>query len=155
MCNLEEIKAKANEVFTEAFEDIFETFHPTAFIDILPCSVIFSDRVGLICGANDTALSMLGYSHQELMNLTWQDITFEDDLELSQIYADMQSLSLYDRCYTIPKRYKTKQGEIRYCLTTISRINFGAINKVATIIDLKEDKDSWSFLYGEFRKKVS
>lgn len=151
MCDLEEIRVQGNKLF----EELLETCYSTVLIDLLPCSVIFSDKDGLIRGANNQSLSMFGYSHDELLCKTWQELTYFEDLHLSEVYSDMQTTSHQPLVYTIPKRYIDKHNNIHYCLTTISKISFGTINKVATIIDITEDKESWSFLYGEFRKKVS
>ncbi|KPC54661.1 PAS domain S-box protein [Amantichitinum ursilacus] len=68
---------------------------------------------------NQPLCDFLGYTNQELMALTFQDITYPDDLRI-----DLQSLEdllagLIDH-YTLEKRYVRKDGQVVWAKLTVS-----------------------------------
>ncbi len=68
---------------------------------------------------NPKLCEMLGYTEQELINLTFQEITHPDDLDsdLSQLY---ELVSGHIDTYSIEKRYFNKQGRVVWALLTVS-----------------------------------
>ncbi|MBW4520979.1 MAG: PAS domain S-box protein [Scytolyngbya sp. HA4215-MV1] len=60
---------------------------------------------------NETVCEMLGYSREELLQMTWTEVTFEDDLELD-LACFNRLLSGEISQYAIDKRYVCKNGTI-------------------------------------------
>lgn len=71
--------------------------------------------------ANDALCAMLGYTKEELLQRSFQDVTYEADLE-----ADMklvrQMLAKEIDTYQLEKRYVSKQGKIVWVLITVSLV---------------------------------
>jgi PAS domain S-box-containing protein len=91
---------------------------------------------------NNAACEMLGYSREELTSLTFQEITYADDLE-----ADLEQagrlLRGEIRSYQMEKRYVRKDGLIIPALLTGTVVRDDAGNPeqfIAQIIDISERK---------------
>jgi PAS domain S-box-containing protein len=70
---------------------------------------------------NPALCEIVGYSQEELFNLTFQDITYPDDLEAD--LADIHQLLIGEiRTYQIEKRYIHKRGQIVWILLTGSLV---------------------------------
>lgn len=70
---------------------------------------------------NDTICEITGYSREELLALTFQDITHPDDLESDlNEYAALKRGEI--RSYTIEKRYISKSGSVVWINLTVSLI---------------------------------
>lgn len=70
---------------------------------------------------NPALCKILGYNQEELFNLTWQDITHPDDLDLDSKLAG-QLFSGEIPSYEIEKRYYKKDGNIVWVLLTGSLV---------------------------------
>ncbi len=78
---------------------------------------------------NDALCNMLGYSQEELLSLTWEDITHPDDLgEGNDVFQKILA-GLIDE-YELDKRYIRKDGEILY-----AHIAVRAVRQVDGTID--------------------
>ena len=54
-----------------------------------PCGCHAVDKNGVLTSMNATELAWLGYSREELNHLKWQEITFPQDVELTQKMIDV------------------------------------------------------------------
>lgn len=70
---------------------------------------------------NDRLCQMIGYTKDELMSLTFQDITHPDDLETDLTLAKKVLAGEIDT-YQMEKRYFHKQGEIVWVLLNVSLV---------------------------------
>ncbi len=70
---------------------------------------------------NDSTCKLLGYSRQEFMKLTFQDITFSDDLKLDLDYFN-ELLAGKRESYQMEKRYFHKNGSIIWALLVVSAV---------------------------------
>ena len=76
---------------------------------------------GKFIKVNQSLCESLGYSNQELLQLTFQDITHPDDLEidlalLGEVVEGKRST------YQIEKRYFDKEGQLVYILLTVTSV---------------------------------
>ncbi|MEP2773009.1 MAG: PAS domain-containing protein [Fulvivirga sp.] len=71
---------------------------------------------------NKKLCTMLGYSKEELMGKTFQDITHPDDLDLDLSYLN-QMLSHEIDTYQMEKRYYHKTGNIVWVLLSVSMVS--------------------------------
>ena len=70
---------------------------------------------------NSALCQIVGYSHAELFQLTFQDITHADDLEIDLAYVH-QLLAGEISIYQMEKRYLHKQGYIVWVLLNVSLV---------------------------------
>lgn len=70
---------------------------------------------------NDAICAITGYSKQELIQLSFQDITHPDDLA-ADLNLVKQMLSKEIDTYNLEKRYITKSGNIVWALLTVSLV---------------------------------
>ena len=93
---------------------------------------------------NKSILKMLGYSEQELMKLTFQDITYPDDLqndlEHFQALLDGKSDS-----YKIEKRYYKKNRELFWAMLSVAiiRDQDGPLYFISVIEDINTQKHAF------------
>ncbi len=71
--------------------------------------------------ANASLCKMIGYSEEELLTKTFQDITHPDDLETDLNYVS-QMLAGEIETYSMEKRYFHKQGQIIWILLSVSLV---------------------------------
>lgn len=69
---------------------------------------------------NDELCRIVGYSRSELLNLTFQDITYPDDLETDLNHLDQLVTGKIDR-YQLEKRYIKKDGDIVWIELTVTK----------------------------------
>ncbi len=91
---------------------------------------------------NDALCEMLGYSHKELMHLTWAELTHPDDLE--------ENLKQHERLikgevegFTIENRFICKDGQVVYARRTpraVRKIDGSIDYIIALIQDITERK---------------
>ena len=114
-------------------------------VDHSPIGISLSrkDDSGLIM-VNNSLSKMLGFPHEELKKIKLQDLTFDDDQELSEIKIN----ELYNNeidSYSLNKRYTKKSGEIVWVKTSVTGVK-DANNKVkyhvTTIEDITKEKEA-------------
>ena len=112
-------------------------------VDHSPIGISLSrkDDVGLIM-ANNSLTKMLGYTNSEFKTIKLQDLTFEDDKEISEI----KRAELYNNkidSYSLNKRYVKKSGEIVWAKTSVTGVkdNKDVVKyHVTTIEDITKEK---------------
>lgn len=92
----------------------------------------------------NSALSMLlGYSEEELLTMTFQEITYPEDLQIDQLY--LQDLILGKRqSYQKEKRYYHKRGSIIYALLSVTLVRDNEGNPhflISQIQDITKHKE--------------
>jgi len=91
---------------------------------------------------NDTLCAMLGYSHEELTRLTWQELTHPDDIVTNEnLFNRVVSGEINE--YTMDKRFIRKDGSFIYVhlATRAVRCSDGQLDyMVALIEDITERK---------------
>lgn len=73
---------------------------------------------------NDKVVEIVGYSREELMAMTFQDITHPDDLEEDLNFLNSVLEGKIDR-YDMEKRYVTKGGGVTWVMLSVSFIDNG------------------------------
>jgi len=85
---------------------------------------------------NDRLCEILGYTHDELLNKNWKDLTHPDDL--AKDLEQFQSLQKgkVDH-YSLEKRYIRKDGKTINCLLSVgrSKIDINGISDIYVIVD--------------------
>ena len=93
---------------------------------------------------NDSLCNMLGYSKEELLKITFKDITHPDDLELDLQYLDDMIAGKIES-FKLEKRYFHKNGSIIWALLVASKVKDknGEVNHlVAQIENITQRKES-------------
>ena len=80
-----------------------------ALLQNAPVGVVYASMTGRIGYANGSFCELLGYTADELLERTWQDITHPDDLERDRLLGQ-QVLAGKLPHYTMEKRYIRKDG---------------------------------------------
>jgi PAS domain S-box-containing protein len=70
---------------------------------------------------NPRLCEMLGYSHDELTGLRFQDVTYRDDLAADEEYVLRMLAGEIDR-YQMEKRYVRKNGDLLWVIMTVSLV---------------------------------
>lgn len=137
-----EIKLKESE---ERFRTIFEKS---------PLGIAICDREGKYILANETLLKIIGYTFDELKNISWKDYTHPEDLD--------KNLELYNKLinkeidkFSIEKRYIRKDGKIVYVKVNSAAVfddegNF--LYELSTIEDITDKKMLENALFESERK---
>ncbi len=76
---------------------------------------------GRFLEVNKRLCDMVGYSHAELLALTFQDITFPEDLHTDLAYVH-QLLSAERQTYSMEKRYVRRDGSLLWINLTVSLV---------------------------------
>ena len=100
------------------------------------------DRDGRIIQVNQALLDMLGYTREEISQITFLDITFPDDKEISKRNLEALQAREIDS-YRFEKRYLRKDGSILWADLSTSAItdtNGGPTRAVGVISDITERK---------------
>ena len=106
-----------------------------------PSGLVFSNKNGGL-EANQKFCEMLGYSKEELRELTSEEITYPDDQKLH--LEGLQRLEKKEiKSFTLEKRYLTRTGGIVYANVTLYKVqeemnNYG--NYVALIENISDKK---------------
>ncbi|MBI1179668.1 MAG: PAS domain S-box protein [Alphaproteobacteria bacterium] len=93
-------------------------------------------------GVNPALCNMLGYTEEELIALTFQDITHPDDLDADLAYVE-QMLAGEIPFYRMEKRYIRKDGEQIWILLSVSLVRDAdgkPLHFVSEILDLTDIK---------------
>ncbi len=85
---------------------------------------------------NDALCEMFGYSHEELLSLTWADITYPEDLESNLLLFNRMVSGEIDG-YSLDKRFLRKDGSILYSelSTSATRKGDGSVDYLSTLIN--------------------
>ena len=86
--------------------------------------------------ANDALCTMFGYSHEELSELTWEEITHPEDLEANLLLFDRIESGEIDS-YSLDKRFLRKNGSILYAELSASAIRKedGSVDYLITLVN--------------------
>lgn len=123
-------------------------FFATAF-QHAPIGMALASPTGKWLRANRSLCDILGYSEEELMNCTFQDITHPDDIKKS--LEEFQQIVEGKACtIQVMKRYVHKDGHNIWVLVHASRVviaGSGAVYFIAQIQDLTERKKAEELLH--------
>ncbi len=86
---------------------------------------------------NDEACRMLGYERDELLHMSWAQVTHPDDLEANYAYANRLLAGEIDG-YTFDKRYIRKDGKVIYGTMSAKCVR-GADGSIDYIVSLIQD----------------
>ena len=120
-------------------EDRFRRFFDLPLIGM---AILAADRHVLL--ANQTLCQMLGYSEEQLQQLTWTELTYPDDLSASERLMEQTSRGLSEG-YVIEKRLLNNGGGIVYASISACcvRLADGTFDQLVLIVqDVTERKKS-------------
>ncbi|WP_224364447.1 PAS domain-containing sensor histidine kinase [Hyalangium versicolor] len=136
---------RAGEVLRES-EERFRTAYENA-----PIGMALVGVDGLFLNVNRSLCEIVGYSEEEILSKTFQDITYTEDLE--EDLANVRRLLQGDiRSYQLEKRYIHKKGHLVTCLLTVSLVHDSRgqplyfISQVQDISERKRLEQDWRFL---------
>lgn len=97
---------------------------------------------GRLLQVNDSICSIWGYSREELLQKTFQEITYPPDLE-SDMDFFREILAGKRASYQLEKRYIHKKGHIVWTILTVSiaRTTHSPVSFVAQVLDITETKE--------------
>jgi PAS domain S-box-containing protein len=134
---IEIAERKKTEAYLRESQDRFQGAFESASIGIGLVS-----PEGKWLKVNPALCNIIGYSEEELLSLTFQDITYPDDLEADMEYV-RQLLAGEIPYYHMEKRYIHKQGQIVWILLNGSLVrdeNGSPLHFVSQIQDITERK---------------
>jgi PAS domain S-box-containing protein len=103
--------------------------HPELILDKLYSNnlngVCLVSQIGNFLAANTKFQEIVGYTEEELKKLSFQDITYKDDLHIDMDLAARLLTSEIDE-YVMHKRYVSKIGDIVWCLLKVSPVKLGS-----------------------------
>jgi PAS domain S-box-containing protein len=108
--------SKKNTITNMHDEILFETVFNNSAVGL---ALVAPD--GKWLKVNKAVLSIVGYTEDELLQMTFQDITHEDDLDKDLEYLQ-QMLDNTIQTYQMEKRYYHKDGHIVWIMLTVSLI---------------------------------
>jgi len=120
-----------------------------------PIGMAIISLKGRWIAANNAVYEMLGYTRDELASLTFQDVTYPDDLALDLGYA-ARLLDGEIRSYQIEKRYIRKDGSIVPALLTGTVVRNDAgipVHFIAQMLDISERKRSEEAINAALKEK--
>src|SRR5262245_19241267 len=83
--------------------------------------IIMADFTGRYFAANSAFLSMLGYTESELYQLTFLDVTYEDDRKANQQFVGELAEGRRQH-FEIEKRYRRKDGTLVWVRINVARV---------------------------------
>ncbi|BBP01920.1 PAS domain-containing hybrid sensor histidine kinase/response regulator [Sulfuriferula nivalis] len=107
-------QAQAQTEKLQASESLFRSYFELGQIGM---AITSYDKTWL--NVNDRLCEMLGYSKEELVKMTWTELTYPDDLEPDLIQLRRVFSGEIDR-YAIDKRFIHKNGSIVYTALTVA-----------------------------------
>ncbi len=136
----QESRVSAEQALRESEERYRAVFNNAAIgIDML-------DRDGKISQVNSALSEMLGYTEDELKKLTFEEITYPDDRQISK--ENLDSLIMRERdSYRLEQRYLRKNGEVVWgdlstsCIKDANGNHIGAIGVIADITKRKRTEE--------------
>lgn len=131
------MSTRIESIKDKLFENIFNHAHN---------GIAIVDLDGSWVKVNQSVLNLLGYSEHELYQMTFQDITHKDDLELDLSYHK-QLLEGEIDSYQIEKRYFHKKGAVIWILLSVcleTDENKNPLYFISQIVDITQRKEvSW------------
>lgn len=131
----------ALEARTQALEESEDRFR-RAF-ESAPVGMAITTPEGRYLQVNPALCRMLGRSHDQLLELSWRDVTHPDDVTVSQRYADAAAAS--HRPYQIEKRYVHPNGESVWALLSVSVLptfQEGEERILAHVVDITDRREA-------------
>ncbi len=132
----EELRQQSDELIELNYdlresEGRFRSFYELPLIGI----AITSPEKGWI-EANDKICDILGYSHEELYNISWDEITYPDDLD-KDLEQFNRVLNGYIDGYNIEKRFIRKDGAVVFTYISVGciRNEDNSVKYFAVLID--------------------
>lgn len=123
---------KKKDIQLRESEDKYRTIFQNSPIAIIRC-----DLEGYIVSANDAIEKLLDYTPDEIVGMNFRDVTYEDDMEISnKLYAGLVR-GEYDY-YQNQKRYLKKNGDYVWSSLTVSG-EYDETGKIKYILGLIED----------------
>ncbi|MCP4140210.1 MAG: PAS domain S-box protein [Chloroflexi bacterium] len=110
--------------------------------ELLGMAITSSEKVWI--EANDALCEMFGYSHDELSELTWAEITHPEDLDTNFLLFEKMMAGEIDS-YSLEKRFLRKDGSLVYAELSASpvRKDDGSLDFLITLInDVTERKQA-------------
>jgi PAS domain S-box-containing protein len=98
------------------------------------------NQEGITLSANEALAQMLGYSHAELLQTTFRQLTYPDDIHLSEKQLE-RLLSNEIQHYSLEKRYLHKDGHVIWAQVSISQFPGEVVGRhvrIAIIEDISE-----------------
>jgi PAS domain S-box-containing protein len=141
--NLEEIISKRTAELSESESRFRATFEQAAV------GIAHVSPEGRFLRVNQKWCDIVGYSHEEMIKLTFQDITHPDDLDTDLDYV-RQVLDGEIETYSMEKRYFRKSGEIVWINLTVSLVRNEAGQPqwfVSVIKDISDRKQAETALH--------
>ncbi|MEM8887013.1 MAG: PAS domain S-box protein, partial [Bacteroidota bacterium] len=135
VADINELKKTQFELYTreKRFKDIFEYSN---------VSLTLANNKGKLFFVNDAFVNFLGYSRQELSEMTVRELTHPDDVHVD--VSNFQKILSHEiDTASIEKRYFHKNGEIRWGNLTVSAVKneSGSIQyTIGVIIDITQQK---------------
>jgi diguanylate cyclase (GGDEF)-like protein/PAS domain S-box-containing protein len=114
----------------------------TSAFEYAPIGMALVDRTGRWLQVNPALCSIVGYSSDELLRLSFQDITHPEDLEADLTLLE-QLLAGELQTYSIEKRYVRKDGVLVWVLLAVSLVRTPAgdpLYCVSQVEDITERK---------------
>ncbi|WNG46274.1 PAS domain S-box protein [Archangium minus] len=134
----EEVLRNSEERFRTAFEDA-------------PIGMALVSLEGQFLNVNDSLCEIVGYSQEELLTKTFQDITYPEDLELD-LENGRRLLQGEISSFQMEKRYVHKEGHLVTILLTGSMVRDSRgeplyfIAQIQDISERKQLEQAWRFL---------
>ena len=111
------------KVAAEAVRESAERLH--AMFNQAAVGIAMTSLDGRFLEANQRFSDVLGYSREELRNLTFGDVTYEDDLEMTRSHT-RRLLAGEVADFAYEKRYVRKDGSLVWSLTTVTLLRDAA-----------------------------
>ncbi len=107
-------------MYTESLEDLKSNFLPDVFNHAYH-GIAIVGLDGKWIKVNKSICDLFGYTESDLLDLTFQDITHKEDLDI-----DLDRLNKLKsgeiNSYTLPKRYFAKNGSIIWAQLSVSLV---------------------------------
>lgn len=150
--NLAENLTDKNHQLQEVNEDIREKENNLRLIhDYAPIGMAIVSIDGHWLNVNNKLCDIVGYSKDELENLTIQDITFQEDLQ-SDLENQKKLLAGKLQSYHVEKRYINKNNQLIWIVTNVSLVRnekgepLYYISQIQDINDKKQHETTIAFL---------
>jgi PAS domain S-box-containing protein len=106
---------------------------------------------------NDALCEMFGYSREELLEMTWAEITYPEDLDANLLFFNQMATGEIDS-YALDKRFLRKDGSILWAELSANAIrkDDGSVDYLITLInDVTERKEAESALKASHERMLT